>query len=106
MEKAQAGAVTTPKGQVCAVHIPFADRDILQRTAVRLIADEQTAVLLSCPQGEGRALVFARGKAFPADMAALLRASGARGGGKPDMAQGSAADGAAEKNAYEKLTAI
>ena len=104
VEKVLASAVSVQGGKVCAAHIPFADRDILQRTAVRMISDDDTAVLLSCPQGEGRALVFARGKAFPADMAALLKASGARGGGKPDMAQGSAADGAAEQNAYEKLT--
>ena len=37
------------------------------------------------------------------DMAQLLRESGARGGGKPDMAQGSAPDGAALESAKQIL---
>ena len=48
-------------------------------------------------------LIFARGTEAAPDMAALLRSSGARGGGKPDMAQGSAADDAALKNALAAL---
>ena len=50
------------------------------------------SVLLSCPAESGRALVFARGDDTQTDMTKLLRESGGRGGGKPDMAQGSAGD--------------
>ena len=48
-------------------------------------------------------LLFARGAQAAGNMAALLRASGARGGGKPDMAQGSAPDDAALEKARAEL---
>lgn len=80
------------RDSVYASHLAFADRDILLRAASELTKDPGAVALLSCPQGAGRALVFARGADVHADMASLLRAAGARGGGRPDMAQGSAAD--------------
>ena len=81
------------KGNVYAAHLDFADPDTLLRAAGELTKDPAAVVLLSCPGKAGRALVFARGAEAGTDMAQLLRKSGARGGGKPDMAQGSAADG-------------
>ena len=91
-------------GVYCA-HLAFADRDTLLRAAGELTKDPKAAALLSCPGGAGRLLIFARGRDCPVDMAALLRASGARGGGRPDMAQGSAEDGAPLLAALEKIRA-
>ena len=91
------------QGNIYCGHIEYADHEVLQHAAVELIRDPQTIALLSCPRGEGRLLIFARGAEAAPDMAALLRQSGARGGGKPDMAQGSAADDSALNNALAAL---
>jgi len=87
------------RGNLYAAHLSFADHDTLLKAASELNREPQAIVLLSCPKGEGRMLVFARGKDAAPDMTQLLRAAGARGGGKPDMAQGSAADGEAMERA-------
>ena len=87
------------RGNVYAAHLPFADHDTLLKVASELTKEPEAIVLLSCPKGEGRMLVFARGIDAKPDMAQLLRATGARGGGKPDMAQGSAAEGDAVQKA-------
>lgn len=104
-----ASALETAKmkreGRVYAAHLPFADRETLVRTAAVLTGDENALVLLSCPAGEERAVVFARGAAAKEDMAALLRQSGARGGGRPDMAQGSAKDASSLEAARRILAA-
>ena len=92
------------QGNIYCGHIEYADHEILQHAAVELIRDPQAIALLSCPRGESRLLIFARGAEAAPDMAALLRQSGARGGGKPDMAQGSAAGDSALKNALELLS--
>lgn len=81
------------RGNVYAAHLSFADHDTLLKAASELTKEPEAIVLLSCPKGEGQMLVFARGKEAKRDMAQLLRSTGARGGGKPDMAQGSAAEG-------------
>ena len=86
-------------GPICAAHLPFADRDILLSAAKELTKDPQAVVLLSCPGKNGRALLFARGAEADVDMAALLRQCGGKGGGKPDLAQGSAEDGEALERA-------
>ncbi len=91
------------EGDLYAAHLLFADHDTLLKAASELTKEPQAIVLLSCPKGEGRMLVFARGKDAAPDMAQLLRAAGARGGGKPDMAQGSTPDGEAMKKAIELL---
>ena len=80
------------QGNLYAGHLPFADHDTLLKAASELTKEQDAIVLLSCPKADARMLVFARGNEVKLDMAALLRASGARGGGKPDMAQGSSAD--------------
>ena len=82
------------QGNLYAGHVPFADRETLLHAASELTKTPEAIVLLSCPREGGRALVFARGATAGPDMAALLRGCGGRGGGKPDMAQGSAADDA------------
>ena len=91
------------QGNIYCGHIEYADHEILQHAAVELIRDPQAIALLSCPRGESRLLIFARGAEAAPDMAALLRQSGARGGGKPDMAQGSAAGDSALNNALAAL---
>ena len=87
------------QGELYAGHLPYADPALLLRAAGELTKEGKAAALLSCPGKAGCSLVFARGKDAEADMAALLRSSGARGGGKPDMAQGSAPDGEALEKA-------
>ena len=77
---------------VFACHVPFADPDTLLRAGAELTRDPAAVALLSCPGKKGRSLLFIRGQGAGADMAALLRQSGARGGGKPDLAQGSGPD--------------
>ena len=86
-------------GSVYAAHLPFADRDILLSAARELTKDPQSVALLSCPGKNGCALLFARGAEADLDMAQLLRACGGKGGGKPDLAQGSAPGGAALEQA-------
>lgn len=91
------------RGHVYAAHLEFADPETLLLAAGELTRDPDTVLLLSCPRKDQRMLVFARGTAAKEDMARLLRESGARGGGKPDMAQGSAPDGAALEKAKNLL---
>ena len=94
---------TGKRGNVYAAHLPFADHDTLLKAASELTKEPEAIVLLSCPKGENRMLVFARGREAKQDMAQLLRSAGARGGGKPDMAQGSDADGTAIQKAVQFL---
>ncbi len=79
-------------GHIYAAHLSFADRDILLSTARELTKDPLAVALLSCPSKNGHALLFARGAEADAGMARRLRQCGGKGGGKPDLAQGSAAD--------------
>ena len=64
----------------------------LRELAARLIAEEGVVALLALDAPAGCPVLFARHPAEAGDMAALLKNSGARGGGKPDFAQGSAPD--------------
>ena len=89
------------RGNMYAAHLPFADHDTLLRAASELTKAPEAVALLSCPKGEDRMLVFARGASALSDMAQLLRSAGARGGGRPDMAQGITA----ETDALEKAIA-
>ena len=91
------------RGNVYAGHLPFADAGLLVRAAGELIREKDAAALLSCPGKAGRAIVFARGENVDADMAALLRVCGGRGGGKPDLAQGSAPDESVLDRAMARL---
>lgn len=75
----------------------------LRELAAALITQEGVAALLALPQPDGALLLFARHSALKPDMAALLRASGAKGGGKPDFAQGKAPDKAALQRARALL---
>ena len=81
------------RGNVFAAHLPFADHDALLHAASELIREEPAAVcLLSCPGKNGVMCVFARGEKSDVDMPVLFRACGGRGGGKPDLCQGTAPD--------------
>ena len=79
-------------GMLYVRHLPFLDRAALLHAASVLSKNQSAVCLLSCPDKNGCAVIFLRSADRSEDMSALLRASGARGGGKPDMAQGSAAD--------------
>lgn len=78
------------QGNLYAAHLDFSDPETLLKAASHFSRDPDALILLSCPRKGERALVFARGEKAAPDMARLLRDCGARGGGKPDLAQGSA----------------
>ena len=79
-------------------------RPPIWRSAAReLTRDPHAVALLSCPGKNGNALLFARGAEAELDMAALMRQCGGKGGGKPDLAQGSASDGEALEQAAKLL---
>ncbi len=67
-----------------------ADMEGLKTVASELIAENQCVCLLASPKAEGFHLLFACHTGINRDMAALMKASGAKGGGRPDFAQGSA----------------
>lgn len=94
------------QGNLYAAHLDFADHETLLHAAAELTRDPLAVALLSCPRKDARMLVFARGEEAGVDMAQLLRQSGARGGGKPDMAQGSAPDGGAMEAARSALQGL
>lgn len=76
-------------GRLYVLHVPFADRAALLHASAEIVRTESAVCLLSCPEKGANALLFLRSEDRNEDMSALLRAAGARGGGKPDMAQGS-----------------
>jgi len=102
VEKIMASAQSREGYTLYHAFVPFADRDILLKATMEIIAAPDAAVLLSCPQENGCSLVFARGSKADIDMSKLIRACGGRGGGKPDMAQGAAPD----DTALEKAAAL
>lgn len=83
--------------------LPGLDMDDLKEIAALLVRQAGLTALLAAPKGEGHHLLFARHEAGGQDMAALLRSSGGRGGGRPDFAQGSAPDARALDQAAEAL---
>lgn len=87
-----AGVALKDGGTLYARHLPFLDRAHLTHTAAALAKGGNALALLTCPDKNGCAVVFLRSDDRNEDMSQLLRQSGARGGGKSDMAQGSAAD--------------
>lgn len=75
--------------KVRLVSAELPDANLLQGVAAELIAEDGILALLSAPgEDSGSRLLFARSANLPHDMGALLRACGARGGGRPDFAQG------------------
>ncbi len=90
-------------GRLAVGHCPSLDADTLKEAAGHIIKDEQSVALLSAPRQQGVVVLFCRGAKAPGDMAALLRQAGARGGGKPDWAQGSADDDSVLTRAAELL---
>lgn len=86
----QKSAFSLGASTVYCLNLPFGDAGVLTRAAGTLIQNVKTLVLLGCPGKNGTLLVFSRSPDNSEDMGKLLRTCGARGGGKPDMAQGSA----------------
>ena len=86
-----ADAASLPQGgRLVKAHLAGQDAEGLKTIAGLLLkAEPQVVVLLSAPRGEGAVLLFARGEQAQGDMAQLLRQCGAKGGGRPDFAQGS-----------------
>ena len=102
-QAALAALRASARGNVYAGHLDFADHETLLHAAAELTREPEAVALLSCPRKDARMLVFARGAAAKNDMAALLRGCGGRGGGKPDMAQGSAGDDTVLQKAIEEV---
>ena len=97
-------AIALPGGTLYCGHIAYGEPETLLHAAAALTAQPGTIALLSCPRKDARMVIFARSADSTPDMARLLRDSGALGGGKPDMAQGSAPDGMALENAKKILS--
>ncbi len=72
------------------------DAGALQKTAANLVAEPKTVALLAAPAGGTVRLLFGRSADVNLDMGALLREvgplMGAKGGGRPDFAQGAGSD--------------
>jgi len=81
-----------PRGDFGLIAQTWLNRDAayLKRMASLLVAQPKTVALLGAT-GQSLALVFARSKDLPIDLAALLKTAaarlGGRGGGSPDFAQ-------------------
>lgn len=86
------GQMLPDGGMLYMRHLPFADRAALLHAAAMLTKAGNAIALLTCPDKNGCAVIFLRSADRSEDMSQLLRQSGARGGGKPDMSQGSAPD--------------
>lgn len=73
-----------------AASVGKATADSLREMASALIAGARTIALLAAEREDGtHALLFARSDDLTCDLGALMRQSGARGGGRPEFAQGS-----------------
>lgn len=83
-----------------------ADMEGLKTLAQQLIAKPHTIALLAASQQEGVVVTFARGEQVQLDMAKLLRDSGAKGGGKPDFAQGKAGSPAVLDTAAQAIRGL
>ncbi len=83
--------------------LPGADLPSLREAASDLVRRGGVVALLAAPGNEGCLFVFACSEGLPFDMPALLRGAGAKGGGRPGFAQGSAPTGAPAALAGERL---
>ena len=80
------------------------EADDLKDIAARLIQEDSIiALLAAADEQNGERLIFARSANITRDMSALLRACGAKGGGRPDFAQGIARETRALERAKELL---
>ncbi len=80
------------------------EADDLKDIAALLTLESGVIALLAAPDEQnGERLVFARSANITRDMSALLRACGAKGGGRPDFAQGIARETGALERAKEIL---
>lgn len=92
---------------VVAATLPEMAPDALREVANAIIANPATIALLASPRENGGVLLlFARSADCEVNMGALMRKStGGKGGGRPDFAQGGAADTQAIENALLELAA-
>jgi len=103
----------TPEGngfQLVARAFPDRDLEFIKLLAQKLIRWEGKRAVALLGAGEGSpALVFAQTAGLPFDMGALMKeylaASGGRGGGTRDMAQGGVAGAETLKSALERVEA-
>jgi alanyl-tRNA synthetase len=79
--------------RVLAHTVEEADMELLSQLAGDLVQASCVAVLLHGTAAGRDTYVFARSPQGSVDMAALLREVGLRGGGRPDFARGSVAQG-------------
>lgn len=80
-------------GRVVVHALSPQDADLLKPLAQGLVREDDVVALLASPQADRVQLLFARGGAIQADMASLLKLAlpfvAGRGGGRPELAQGS-----------------
>ncbi|MDD4080673.1 MAG: DHHA1 domain-containing protein [Eubacteriales bacterium] len=75
-----------------AESLPEAEAQALDALASALAQEPGVTALLCAPQGDKALFTFARAEGPGRDLAALMRAAGIRGGGKPAFARGTAGD--------------
>ena len=85
-----AGAQPLPGGRLVVSELAEEDIPAMEDLARGLIREGGVLALLSAPQGDRTLCLFARSPDRDEDMADLLTASGAKGGGRPDFARGQA----------------
>ncbi len=90
-------------GRLVSARLPESDAPFLPDIARALIAVPGVLAMLCAPQGGREICLFARSPDRGEDVAALLKASGAVGGGKPDFAQGQANGQDVLKQAFGQL---
>ena len=105
VREAREKAVRTADGMdIVPLLLPPADRQVLVQCASDLIKGENTVALCAMPSEKGGVqVIFACSAGLNCDMGALMRASGCRGGGKKDFAQGSAQDASVLDTALSAL---
>lgn len=92
-ERLMKEAEPLPRGlSLVMATLPEASRDALMALGQALVKREGLIALLQTPSEKGYSLLFCRHPKASVDMGKLIREAGAKGGGKPDFAQGSAAD--------------
>ncbi|NLG25583.1 MAG: hypothetical protein GX558_09525, partial [Clostridiales bacterium] len=90
-------AARTANGALLVVGRPAGlTQDALRELASSLVDGRDAVALIGSAQERGVLLAFARSGGLPIDAGRLMRqATGGKGGGKPDFAQGAAPDGSA-----------
>lgn len=93
-------------GRYIAADVGAMDMQELKNMALSLVQKEGTVALLAAETPKDTLLAFACATGLPLDMGALLRHTGAQGGGRKDLAQGKAIDSGALNKARAYLDAM